>query len=1016
MPFDPPAGFDPETPVPQPKKFAPPADFDAGEPIAAQKPTQVPHPGDDAGLVQQSYMGKALDAFGQGASRGWGAEELASSLDPLFGPRGTKMASGAEAEGPLAVFKGFNEGVIRPVFGVIAGGVRGANALWNGFGDAAIALGLPRDIVALPEAFMGSVTNPLGRAGMSPSEYNAALKTAAKLDPRDVTLRAAQELQVIGPDAKPMTEGTPAEAAARLTNTERPAPVAAAQDQQLVKTENPAVDKAGNIRLDLIETSDDAKTVIRTAATANDEFWPARNGQIPLGQQDALSKVLGIPVEQLDITGIGRRLQNDGTVRTSVTALIQSAEDVSNLGKLAARSGEDADLINLQEAIMRHNVIQEQVAGLTAEWGRTGNVFQEFREKVSDAKSLGEFLQEKKGRTLEDLKGIANAMDNLDPRTQLPQFLSDMRNPGNWDKFVYYWINGLLSGPFTHTKYILANTVFAAWDAAVITPTAGVIGLGRKLLTGQEAERVMLGEGGARLYGYMAGTPDAFVAAWEAVKNGVATQLPREVTQQVNPFTGMKAPPFNEGGAVEKLIGKSTTSVINKAVGLPSDIAGAIHTFYRFLGYRGELEAQAYREAAKGGYGLRDPRFWERRGSYAEFPTEAAMDQAIEAGNRTTFTEPLSPAWSKVRLALHATKIGKLIVPFMHIPVNIFKGAQEGTPLAFLDREMAANLRGENGAIARDTQWARLVAGSAATSMFVGWTLNDRMTGDGPTNPIANAQWRLTHAPNSVRIGDKWISFDKFGSLGPLMANAANLAEFGHAMAEGEYESGARDLIFSTMKIMNDETGMQGIVDVVKAVTDTSGKAGSRYMVNEASTLVPYSSGISQTASMLDPHQRQVKTMLDAVKNRIPGERETLFPVRDWMGRPVANDREGWGAFIKNRAINSDPVNLEAQTLGLNPTKPHDSIGGVKLTDKQYDEYQTLAGALTYPTLNAMVSQPGWHDLPAYSREQMFMSTIHAARKQAEAAMQGAYAGHEDDLIKQGIEAKVRQIQGDKKR
>jgi hypothetical protein len=35
-----------------------------------------------------------------------------------------------------------------------------------------------------------------------------------------------------------------------------------------------------------------------------------------------------------------------------------------------------------------------------------------------------------------------------------------MRTPTFWDKFIFYWVNALISGPVTHAKYIGANAAF----------------------------------------------------------------------------------------------------------------------------------------------------------------------------------------------------------------------------------------------------------------------------------------------------------------------------------------------------------------------------------------------------------------------------------------------------------------------------------------------------------------------------------------------------------------------------
>jgi hypothetical protein len=141
----------------------------------------------------------------------------------------------------------------------------------------------------------------------------------------------------------------------------------------------------------------------------------------------------------------------------------------------------------------------------------------------------------------------------------------------------------------------------------------------------------------------------------------------------------------------------------------------------------------------------------------------------------------------------------------------------------------------------------------------------------------------------------------------------------------------------------------------------------------------------------MDPDMREAKTFIDGLRYRIPGERQTLLPKRDWLGAPIDNPQ--YGSIIRNRAVNLDPVNLEMALLGLHAAPPPDRVGGVKLPPRMYDEYQVKAGAITRPALEQFINSPGWYDQPAFVREEVFKKTIALSRQQAAAELQ---MGHPD--------------------
>lgn len=754
-----------------------------------------------------------------------------------------------------------------------------------------------------------------------------------------------------------------------------------------------ATDKAGNIRMDLIDRPGAVLDVMRKAAEENGgeaAFAAARRGEIPLGQREAIAEVMGVDPKTLDIEGLGRKLTNDGMVRTYIQAMIQSAEDVAGKAKQASLTGADADLIAFQEARMRHSVIQEQVAGLTAEWGRTGNVFQEFGEGVKDARSLGEFLRAKKGEgmeNLEDLRKMVKDISTMDPRTQVPKFMADARTPGFFDKLFWYRNNSLISGWVTHSKYVLVNSSWMLWNSLVVKQGAALAGDVRSLsgalgLTDRDIDRVYHGESAAAVAGMVRAFPTSIIAAAKAIRDGVAPKLEGEA--------------IAKGSGVSSGIGNPFESVPMRAfgevVGVPGRIVTGIHTFYLTLGQRMSLEAQAYRAAAKEGAKPWTMDFWDRQADRSKNATPEMLDQSIKDAYYGAFMQPLGEKGQAVSRAIGQTPL-RWLIPFRHVPGNLLKAGQEMTPLAVMSEPMRDDLMGKNGGVAQDTQIARVAIGSALGGYVVHSVLSGNMTGDGPVDPKQRAEWLLSHQPNSIRIGNKWVSYARFGPVGDVMGVFANIGEIAPHIKDGEYTTAIAMGVVAGGRWITDGAGLLGLADAFDLMRQPE-RRGASIVANFAGGFKPYSSALNQTAAALDPNMRDTRSFVDGLKLGIPGSawgygRESLPVRRDWLGNPMANPMQGLlpPTLLRTSPVNQDPVNAEMQRLDINPTLPERMINKVKLSPQAYDRYQVLAGAPLSQALHSMVGQPNWFQLPDQTRQTLIEGQIKSNRERAATAM-----------------------------
>lgn len=793
----------------------------------------------------------------------------------------------------------------------------------------------------------------------------------ARTLPEALRIAGETEAQFQGTAPRPAPEAPP------IPAPEAKAVAAESSPQTLFdKTGEAAVDKAGNINLDRINAPDDVKQLIRDVATEHNDFPTATRGVISLEQTEQLAQALGMSEKDLAARNIGQAF-NAEEITAARNLLVQSAARVRELAAKVP-GGSDADIAAFSEATARHAVIQEQVAGLTAEAGRALSAFRIMAGEKADAEAIASLIENAGGRgRVEDL---AKQIASLDTPQQVSRAVMDMRKPTWGDMIAEFFTNALLSGPQTHATYIVANTV----NAILRTPEtalAGVIGRIRTALGG-DAERVYMGEAGAQLYGTLQGAKEGVVAAAKAIRTGAPSVL----------------------GPVERPQFKAIPGIAGEVVRAPSRVVQGIGEFYHAIGYRSELNALAYRQAASEGLSPLTSDFAARVAEITENPSEEMMAAAKANGEYQAFTQKLeSQAGKLFQASVNAAPLAKIVLPFVRVPANILKYAAERTPLGLAMREVRDNLAGVNGAAMRDTQIARMTMGTGIGAATLALAGEGYISGAGPSDPKARAMLRLSGwQPYSVRIGGTWYSYNRLGPLGLIMGLAADMHDGASYMTPKESENAGASLFGSIVKNLVNESWIQGPAKLIEAVADPD-RYGNKYIDGLMASFVP--TGLAQVAHYEDPIVRDARTLLDTVKARIPGLSSEVMPRRDMFGSEIRREGTlgGMASAINESTLRNDPVVNKMLQLGVAPAQLERKIRGVDLTPEQYDRYQRLAGGYTRKSLEAIV--PGLQGVPDWAARETVTKAISRARESGARAMLLT----DPSILQQAVGAKLAQ-------
>ena len=757
---------------------------------------------------------------------------------------------------------------------------------------------------------------------------------------------------------------------------------------------------AGNINLTKINEPDEIKDIINTIASDNDSFLDARRNVVKFGSKgenlEALARDLGLSDATLFKRKVGQAFNSEQAyaARILFDEAISEAYDLAKIAKDVNAS--QVDLINFQVAMARAAAIQEQIAGITAEAGRA---LRSFRESVGPAsgkspkerdKLIKEFVALKGGDDV--IKDIANKMSLLDDPAALAKFTRDQYKPTFLDYIQEFWINALLSSPSTHIVNTLSNTLVAG-----LTPieyiTAAAIG---KVRGGENI--VTFGEAGARVLGTLYGTIDGLRAAGRAIVTGEA----------VDPLTKLE---LNRQETIPGILGR--------VVRLPGTALVAEDAFFKSIGYRQELWGRAFRQSQKEKKGL--VRAYEIMRNPEELAPDVHID-AIDAGRYQTFTNPLGTGGQAFQKIVQRYPALRFITPFIRTPVNIVNYAFERTPAGLLGERYKRAIQ-QGGEVA-DLQRAKLAVGAAIGSSVLYYANSGLITGRGPTDSreksiLMETGWQ----PYSLRIGDKYYSYNRFEPVGILFGITADMSDIGKYVdrqltAEENVELGKlmSMLAASFAENITNKTFLTGISDTVEMLSnpDRYGEATIRRFV---SSFVPTFTYYERKAD--DPVIRDVQSFSDGFVNRFPeivgttGARTSvdLPPKRNVFGEirtftPTFDPLGGRYSPVRVSTVTDDVVFNEFVQLGYTPPFPKRTIGNVKLTPQQYETLlanQQILG--TKQIIARLVTSPGYNRLTTSAKQDAIAKIFRTNQEMARKMLQRQYPEIVQKEFQETIEA-----------
>ena len=397
----------------------------------------------------------------------------------------------------------------------------------------------------------------------------------------------------------------------------------------------------------------------------------------------------------------------------------------------------------------------------------------------------------------------------------------------------------------------------------------------------------------------------------------------------------------------------------------------------RVMLYEGEKWAQAVRK----GFAEIDPA--RRRQVIYEtlnHDTYAIRKEAQRLADEFTFNSPPGPFLSRVMEGVNLLpgpyKLGfKALFPFLGTPTDLFKFAGRRTPgLQIAHAGWLADLN--TPGLRHDKAAGQLAMGAMFAAFVVPYVMDGTITGPGPSDPNVRREWKaLGHQEYSVAFGDKSYSLNAADPHGMYLSLVAEWTQVVDHLDDASNAQIAAALTMAPAKTMLSKTYLEGAHDVVDALMSRDPNKAYRFLINKSAILTP--SVVKQARRIEDPYLREVRDLLDAAKNRVPGLSRDLPPQRNIFAQPIPqNEPYGYGidwiAPFRMKSMRKDPagealvkndisVAMPGYTIYGTAEKkftldPQRETVGVPLTPDQRDELIRLIGEPLHEKWSAYVN------------------------------------------------------------
>lgn len=640
-----------------------------------------------------------------------------------------------------------------------------------------------------------------------------------------------------------------------------------------------------------------------------------------------------------------------------------SNETARNLTE-AGRSIQAATILGrlTPEGMVRYAARQIQNHNERVAKGTLGDMFGGYGKKLE---KIPELTGEEVAWIQREMERIGKITDEIQKAKEFQAFDMKMKEriPSSlYSKIATLWKAGLLTGLKTSGLNILSNSAHALSEGVKDIPAVLVDKI-LSLFTGKRT-LALTGKGGGE------GAREGIKKGWEYIKTGfderdIGGKLDYE---RVN---------FGKG-KVAKLLQKYEEGVFRF-------IGSQDQPFYYGAKAR-SLYSQAIAEARnKGLVGDEAKKFVE---DLVANPTDDMLKYATLDAETAVF-QNLTALGTVGRAIQNIPYVGKFILPFAKTPSAVATQLLAYSPVGIVGTLAKYARKGKFDQRLFSQGIGRGLTGTGV--MYIGATLYDsgNLALSMPTTEREKKQWELEgKKPNSIKIGDKWVSVAVLGPAGlALLVGGAYRKAYDEA---GSVAKGMLQASIGGLKSFGEQTFLKGINQFTNALSDPE-RYGTPFFSSFIGSWIP--TIVADLARATDDYERRSPGLLGKLYSRIPGLRETLQPQVDTFGNEIKTPsavRVMADATRSSDVKPSDNVTKELRRLmdagyPATPTQVGPRDGYKTLTPSQNTQLLKISGNLEKTRLAKLMQSEAYKKADDELREKAIQREVDRAKVEARA-------------------------------
>ena len=560
--------------------------------------------------------------------------------------------------------------------------------------------------------------------------------------------------------------------------------------------------------------------------------------------------------------------------KTVIVDLATQINDTVDVGLDLLGTGRDLPFAQADSMLDRLSALTKAYKQTTMDWGRFGVLMKnagplklgyteaEIAKSLNDIDNVFKDAKDKlRGgdeKAIQEVKLMMNGLALADGDPLKIMTWGALGKQLGWQAAWKSFYNSLLSGPITHARNAIGN-------AGVMVLRPMTMALGYTMQGNLGAAKASM----ASMSAIMDSFPEALTAGGKAFKKGsmngggkfdIAGMKGSETARAIeilkqNADTPAKQITANWIGFLHQ----------NAFMNAPANALNAGDDFFKIMNARMELKRRVMMESLDEAGTIRfNPERYEALVKEKIVDGQINDEGLLQLAKESTFQQDLEGFASKLQATIESNPLAKYAVPFIRTPHNLAVYAGTHMPgVGLFLKESQTILNGTDEA-AKAMLYGRQAMGFGVLATGFGFASQQLLTGNGPADPDLNRIWRESNQPQSIKIGDKWVSYASIEPLNVMFAAAADLQQIGPFLPEKDFERITGQLYWTFAKAFTERSYFKGIQSAVGYLNP--GTVGNVNFEREGfefvNTAIPFAGLRRQLSKALAPDMLEYNTEL----------------------------------------------------------------------------------------------------------------------------------------------------------